>query len=148
MRLLVEPERIRQACDPFASSAWKHAAQMTRGVDDLLVADAFAARGSVGAHAERLRAVCEGNVEQFATAIAAEPLKITAIPKKEPWEQGEDLGAAAADTESMPGSKVPHEVRDIAIRSVFGRCVSNHLAAILTDCVDPLLPEVAIAYCA
>lgn len=144
MRLLVEPERIREACDPFTNPAWKHAGQMTRGYDGLLVADAFAHGASVEKYAERLRAACEGDVQEFLRVIAAEPLKITSIPKRHPWE--EDDGLEGLEANEGPGRKVVQEVRDIAIRTVFGRCVSNQIAGILSDCADHLLPDVAIAY--
>lgn len=144
MRLLVDPRRIQEACDPYSNAAWKHAGQMTRGYDGLLVADAFAERGSVEKYAERLLAACEGDIQQFTSAVAAEPLKITSIPKREPWEEDEALEGLGGNEDAS--RKVVQEVRDIAIRSVFGRCVSNHIAAILSDCVDHLLPNVAIAY--
>lgn len=144
MRLLIDSQRIKEACDPFSNPAWKHAAQMTRGYDGLLVADAFAERGSVERYAERLREACEGDIQGFVRAVAAEPLKITSIPKREPWEEDERLEGLEGD--KGPARKVVQEVRDIAIRSVFGRCPSNHAASILSDCVDHLLPDVAIAY--
>jgi hypothetical protein len=144
MRLLVDRQRIREACDPYSNAAWKHAGQMTRGYDGLLVADAFAERGSIERYAERLRAACEGDLQEFVRAVAAEPLKITSIPKSEPWE--EDEGLEGLDGNEGAGRNVVQDVRDIAIRSVFGRCPSNHTASILSDCVDHLLPDVAIAY--
>lgn len=124
MRLLFDPEQIRFACNPFENAAWKHASQASVGKDGLLPATAFAERDAVDAWARRLTDILEhgANPEELA-------LKLVAIPKHDPW----DLDA-------------PPESRTIALRGILGRCLSNHLAAVLEASVEPLLPDCAIAY--
>jgi len=126
MALLLEPTRIRLACDPYQNKAWKKASQMTTGVDGLMPKAAFAdRRRSIDEWAKKLTDALLNGVDAKALA-----LKVLEIPKKEPWEAGARDG----------------EYRGIVIRGIFGRCLSSHLSAILQDTAEPLLPPCAIAY--
>lgn len=145
MTLLVDPERVRFACDPFENPSWKRASQLTKGSDDLLVADAFADRRAVQQYAERLQRLCEGGFEEFAAAVTAEPLRIASIPKLDPWDVDQELWQEV-DSFGRESRAHPVPTRDIAVRTVFGRCLSAHMASVLTDCADHLLPGVAAAY--
>jgi len=124
MRLLFDPEQIRFACNPYENEAWKHASQSSVGKDGLLPATAFAERDAVESWARRLTDFLERGVDSEQLA-----LKLVAIPKHDPW----DFDA-------------PTESRTIALRGILGRCLSNHLAAVLQATVEPLLPDCAIAY--
>lgn len=124
VEMMLNSERIRFACDPYANPMWKSASQMTTGVDAVLPAVAFQdCRRSVDAWAERLSGVLRSGVDPDAVA-----LKVCSIPKKEPWEKGSG------------------ETRTIVTRGILGRCVSNHLAAILLETAEGVLPPCALAY--
>ncbi len=124
--LLLEPARIRLACDPYQNKGWKQASQMTTGVDGLMPQAAFAdRRRSVDEWERKLTDALLHGVDAKALA-----LKVQEIPKKEPWEVGAHC----------------KEYRGIVIRGIFGRCLSSHLSAILQDTAESLLPACAIAY--
>jgi len=126
MALLLEPARIRFACDPYKNRAWKQASQMTTGVDGLMPQAAFAdRRRSIDAWAQKLTDALLHGVDGDALA-----LKVLEIPKKDPWQAGAKDG----------------EYRGIVIRGILGRCLSSHLSAILQHTAEPLLPACAIAY--
>lgn len=121
---LLDPERIRYACDPFRNDAWKHASQMSVGKDGILCADAFADRAAIDSWAQRLTAILGGRVVPDDLA-----LRVQLIPKAEPWK-----------ATGRPGK------REIAIGGILGRCLGNHLGVVLSEMVEPLLPPCAIAY--
>lgn len=123
--LLLNADRIRFACDPYRNQAWKQASQMTTGVDGTTPSVAFAnGRPAIDEWAAKLTNLLLHSVDPQVLA-----LKVQNIPKKDPWE--EELQAAR---------------RGIVVRSIIGRCLSNHLAAILQETAEPVLPASAIAY--
>lgn len=126
MALVMDPERMLFACDPYRNAMWKKASQLSTGVDSLLVSDAFHGGPSVDEWAARLERVLRVGVDPEELA-----LKVQLVPKREPWE--------VVDLPAM-------ERRSIVVRGVFGRCFSNHLASVLQETSEALLPPSAIAY--
>jgi hypothetical protein len=124
MELVLDSERIRAACNPFANEGWKHASQMSVGRDGILCAEAFAGRGAVEAWARKLTTVLKGQVDREELA-----LKVKRISKRAPWK-----------------NKQGCSWRDVAIGGILGRCLAIHLGGVLRETVEPLLPSCAIAY--
>jgi hypothetical protein len=126
MALVMDPGRIRFACDPYRNYMWKKASQLSTGVDALLVSDAFQGNRSVDEWAAKLESALRAGIvpEQVA-------LKVHQVPKSEPWES----------TALLNG-----QFRSIVVRGVLGRCLSNHLASVLQETSEALLPPSAIAY--
>lgn len=121
---MLSPERIREACDPHGNPRWKQASQLSSGVDEQLMIDAFAEQTSVAEWSAMLDKGLRGGFVPKEIA-----LKIAWIPKSDPWEVDST-----------------NERRAIVLGGILGRCLANHLASILQDTVDPLLPRCAVAY--
>lgn len=126
MDLLMDPERIRFACDPYDNPMWKAASQLSRGVDGLLLSDAFADADAVDEWANKLTRLLRGGLTPEQVA-----LRLTMVPKRERWK--------ASTLQSK-------QTRTIAVRSILGRCVSNHLAGVLQMTGEAVLPPSALAY--
>jgi len=126
MVLAMDHDRMRFACDPYLNPMWKQASQLSTGTDGLLASDAFEDRRSVEQWRIKLEQALRSGIDPESIA-----LKVQSVPKHEQWE-------------SVPSTGV--ERRSIVVRGILGRCLSNHLASILQDTSEALLPPTAVAY--
>jgi hypothetical protein len=138
-RLWLEPSRIEAACNVRENAGYHHAAQTTRAFGKLML-DELDSLGGEDGLVRALTRVVGLPLEAFPRAVP--PVEIRRVRKSK--TPGDDLARHdVIDREDIGGA---HAVRDIVVPGLLRRALSLHVASILTETSDHLLPEEGIAY--
>jgi hypothetical protein len=119
-RLLLDPKRIRHACDYLTNKAFHHARATTTDFAGLRLIDAVYRPDAIDEAAARLRTDVHALMRGQSLNLA--PLKEAPVPKPD------------------------GRTRRVHIPTYYTRCVTNHISAVLVDTSTPLLRSHVRAY--